>query len=190
MAALVRAFWDYPETLHLLPDERRRRRVLPRYLAGDCADSAAYDHLFAAWVGGADAGVAAWLPPEGYPVPLRRQVAQVGHLLPAAPWGIGAAREALRGQHRNRAEHPREPHYFLRVVGVIPEHQRSGAGSALVQPVLEAADERGVGCYLTTALEQNVAFYRRFGFEVRSSYRPTPHWPQVWAMWRSAPDGP
>src|SRR5215467_8051980 len=36
---LVAAFWDYPETAHLLPDPARRRRVMPRYLASDVADT-------------------------------------------------------------------------------------------------------------------------------------------------------
>jgi hypothetical protein len=32
VAALGAAFWEYPESVHLLPNERHRRRVLPRYL--------------------------------------------------------------------------------------------------------------------------------------------------------------
>jgi GNAT superfamily N-acetyltransferase len=77
-----------------------------------------------------------------------------------------------------------EAHYFLRAIGVAPQHQRNGIGAALLTPVLEQADRRRVGCYLTTAAFDNVAFYERFGFAVRSTYRPTSTWPQVWAMWR------
>ena len=184
VAALVAAFWDYPETLHLLPDERRRRLVLPRYLAGDCADSQPHDTLLGVTVEGELAGVAAWLPPGAYPIPAGRQVTQVLHLLPALPWGIGAAREARNGQRANRAHHPREPHWFLRAVGVVPHRQRKGLGRALLVPVLDRADDAGVGCYLTTAEAANVGYYERFGFAVRATFRPTSTWPQVWAMWR------
>jgi GNAT superfamily N-acetyltransferase len=182
--ALVAAFWDYPETVHLLADERRRRHVLPRYLASDCADSLRYDALLGVRVDGEIAGAAAWLPPEAYPIPLARQVAQVLALAPSLPWGLGAAREALRGQAANRQAHRRDPHWFLRSVGVHPAHQGTGVGRALIDPVLERADRDAVGCFLFTALLGNVAFYERFGFTVLSTYRPTPRWPQVWAMWR------
>ena len=184
VAAMVAAFWDYPETVHLLPDERKRRHVLPRYLAGDCGDSLLHSSLLGIAVDGEVAGAAAWLPPEAYPIPLRRQLAQVATLVPALPWGIGAAREARRGQSANRARHPHEPHCFLRAVGVSPRFQGRGIGAALIEHQLERSDLRGVGCYLTTAKEANVAFYARFGFEITDAYKPTATWPTVWAMWR------
>jgi GNAT superfamily N-acetyltransferase len=186
---LVAAFWDYPETTHLLPNQWQRRRVLPRYLASDCSDSLGYDSLLGAWIAGELIGVAAWLPPDAYPIPLRRQVMQAVQLLPALPWGALAAREALRGQGSNRLHHPKaEPHYYLRAIGVDPRHQRSGVGGALLRPVLEQADIEHVGCFLTTATKDNVAYYERFGFVVIASYRPTATWPDVWAMWRSPRD--
>lgn len=189
MTPLVAAFWDYPETCHLLPDSRRRRRVLPRYLASDCADSLAHNSLLGAWVADELVGVAAWLPPQAYPIPLRRQVAQAVHMVPALPWGVHAAREALRGQGANRGHHPKDaPHFYLRALGVDPRHQRGGVGGALLHPVLTQADESGVGCFLTTATRANVRYYEQFGFDVVATYRPTRTWPDVWAMWRKPED--
>jgi GNAT superfamily N-acetyltransferase len=185
LTPLVAAFWDYPETIHLLPDVRRRHRVLPRYLASDCTDAHAHNSLFGAWVGGRLVGVAAWLPPAAYPIPLRRQIAQAAQLLPALPWGAPAAREALRGQASNRLHHPKDrPHHYLRALGVDPDHQRSGIGAALLRPVLAQADEEQVGCFLTTATRDNVDYYEQFGFTVLATYRPTSRWPDVWSMWR------
>lgn len=182
---MVEAFWDYPETVHLLPDERKRRHVLPRYLDGDCRDSLPHNTLLGVAIDGRIAGAAAWLPPEAYPIPLARQLTQVATLVPALPWGIGAAREARRGQTANRARHPREPHYFLRAVGVTPSFQGRGIGAALITHQIDVADSRRIGCYLTTAEEVNVGFYSRFGFETIDVYHPTSTWPTVWAMWRS-----
>jgi ribosomal protein S18 acetylase RimI-like enzyme len=189
---MVRAFWDYPETVHLLPGERRRRHVLPRYLLSDARDALRFDLLLGAESNGAIAGAAAWIPPEAYPVSFRRQVRQVVDLAPAFPWGWRALREARRGQAANRAmhrEHP--PHFYLRAIGVDPQAQSRGVGTSLVAPVLKIADDRGVGCFLQTATPDNVGWYERFGFRVVSRYRPTPAWPDVWAMWRdvTAPDG-
>jgi predicted N-acetyltransferase YhbS len=182
---MVRAFWDYPETVHLLPDERRRRRVLPRYLLSDLRDAARFSMLLGAVSDGEIVGAAAWIPPEAYPVSLGRQALQLLDLAPALPWGWRAAREGQRGRGANRAHHRvHPPHFYLRAVGIDPSAQGQGLGASLVRPVLNMADDRAVGCFLQTATAANVSWYERFGFEVAAAYRPTPNWPEVWAMWR------
>jgi GNAT superfamily N-acetyltransferase len=184
--AMVRAFWNFPETVHLLPNDRNRRRVLPRYLAADMADAERFGGLQVAREGDQVIGAAAWLPPGAYPITLARELQQVFAFLPVLPWGIGAAREARRGQAANRAEHHRrsEPHYFLRAIGVDPDHQRRGVGRTLIAPMLERADEEHVGCFLFTATAANAAWYESLGFTESARYHPTPTWPEVWAMWR------
>lgn len=182
---MVKAFWDYPETVHLLPDEHRRRRVLPRYLLSDVRDAARFATLFGAESDGEVVGAAAWIPPEAYPVSLSRQARQILDLAPALPWGWRAAREAQRGQAANRAHHRvHRPHFYLRAIGIDPRVQAQGLGTLLVRPVLRMADDREVGCFLQTATAENVSWYERFGFAVVAAYRPTSSWPDVWAMWR------
>lgn len=183
--AMVEAFWTYPETLHLLPDEHRRRRVLPRYLRSDAIDALRFQMLFGAKRDGRVVGAAAWIPPEAYPVSLRRQVRQLVGLAPTLPWAWRSAREAQRGQAANRDVHRRHPpHFYLRAIGVQPDAHGHGFGSELVRAVIARADAASVGCFLQTATPENVTWYRRFGFEIAEKYRPTPSWPQVWAMWR------
>lgn len=182
---LVKAFWAFPETVHLLPDEAARRRVLPRFLGADARDSADFEALLAAPDGDDIIGAAAWLPPAAYPIPVRRQLAQIRHLVPAAPWAIHAAREGSRGRKVVRAHHNSHgPHYYLRAIGVHPDHQGRGLGAALVRPMLERAADEGVGCYLTTTTEANVAWYEHLGFTRVATFHPTPTWPEVSAMWR------
>ena len=94
---------------------------------------------------------------------------------------MDTVKEAQRGQSANRSQHQgRSPHYWLRAIGVEPIHQG----------VLDMADEKGVGCFLTTAIESKVAWYERFGFAVVATYRPTHSWQDVWAMWREPSVGP
>ena len=122
---LTRAFWDFPETLHLIPKEQNRHRVLPRYLASDVADAARYGTVFAAFDHNEVLGAATWLPPHTYPIGTRRQIRQVWRLVPTLPWTIRQAAEAARGHRANRARHKDQaPHYFLRAVGVDPPFQR------------------------------------------------------------------
>ena len=185
LPCLVRAFWDYPETRHLLPNEDLRRRVLPRYLGTDARDSARLDGLEAVSRDGVAVGAAAWLPPGAYPVPWSRQLAQALHLVPIAPWALGAFREARHGQGANRGHHRRaEPHYWLRALGVDPDCQGSGVGTQLVRSMLQRADAHNRGAFLFTATAANAKWYESFGFAVLATYRPTPTWPDVWAMWR------
>ena len=184
---MTRAFWDFPETVHLLPTEARRRRVLPRYLASDLADAHRVGGLRLAERDGCVVGAVAWLPPGAYPISMRRQVRQLASLVPALPWGIHAALEGRRGQAANAGAHRAfgEPHFFVRAIGVDPDQQRNGIGSELLAPMLATADNQHVGCFLFTATAANAAWYHRLGFETAKRYQPTPTWPEVWAMWRA-----
>jgi GNAT superfamily N-acetyltransferase len=189
---LARAFRDYPETVHLLGTARRRDVVLPRFLATDVRDADAHGGARLARDGstGAVTGAALWLPPGAYPIALGRQARQLLELVPTLPWTAPILPELLRSQRSMRPGHPHEPHWYLRVLGVDPTRQGEGIGAGLVRPVLDEADREGVGAYLTTAVEANLAWYARFGFEVLESLHPTPTWPLTWRMWRRpAPAG-
>ena len=182
---LTSAFWTYPETVHLLPGEHRRRRVLPRYLLSDARDAVRFQTLLGVLEDDRIVGAAAWIPPEAYPVSIGRQARQLIDLAPALPWGWRAALEAQRGRSKNREYHRRHPpHFYLRAIGVDPTRQSRGFGSSLVVPILAVADEQGVGCFLQTATADNVRWYEQFGFCVADTYHPTPAWPQTWTMWR------
>ena len=91
------------------------------------------------------------------------------------------------GANIERAQ-PTEPHWYLEVLSVRPEHQRHGLGSRLVTPILERADRDQVPCDLDTADPANVAFYRRFGFEVVDpALEVVPGGPTVTMMHRPVP---
>jgi GNAT superfamily N-acetyltransferase len=79
--------------------------------------------------------------------------------------------------------HPTEPHWYLEFIGTDPAHQGKGIGTALLQPMVDRCDEEGVGAYLESSKEANVAFYARFGFEVTEvvTHRGGA---EQWLMWR------
>ena len=58
----------------------------------------------------------------------------------------------------------RGPHYYVRDVGVVPEAQGQGLGSALLEPTLVACDREGLPAYLEASSERNAALYERLGF--------------------------
>lgn len=66
---------------------------------------------------------------------------------------------------------PREPHFYLGVLGVHPDRQGMGAGRILVDAYCRHsdADPSSTGTYLETVGEKNVRFYKRCGFDVAGS---------------------
>jgi ribosomal protein S18 acetylase RimI-like enzyme len=89
------------------------------------------------------------------------------------------------------ANTPPEPHWYLAMLATHPDWQRRGVGAALMAPAIAEADAHGLGCYLETESEANVAYYRRHGFEVCTEWdltvageRPDAHGPHMWGMWR------
>ena len=62
--------------------------------------------------------------------------------------------------------HPQEPHWYLAFVGVEPNQQRQGYGSALIKPVLRECDRQQQLAYLESSSPGSRSLYERHGFEV------------------------
>jgi GNAT superfamily N-acetyltransferase len=152
-----------------------------RYLAGEAPERSqrmrdgwtgllrhASDGLSATYTTDDHAGVALWQPPgrtgPGFVASLR--------LLPAMSrlaGGLGHLREVSRAMsflEERRRRYAPGPHFYLAALGVEPERQGEGIGTALVQPVLAKADAGGTPAYLETATGRNVLLYERLGFAV------------------------
>jgi ribosomal protein S18 acetylase RimI-like enzyme len=130
-------------------------------------------------------GVALWLPTGAYPQSARTQLSQLPGLLRSmrrSPRAI-AHGNALYGA--TAKVHPKEPHWYLQLVAVMPPFQRQGIGSMLIEHGLGMVDEEGVGSYLETQKEENLAYYRRFGYQLRDTLRPVPGGPMLYTMWRA-----
>ena len=91
----------------------------------------------------------------------------------------------------SEANTPSEPHWYLNMLATHPDWQRTGFGAALMGEVFAIADAEGLGCYLETETEENVAYYRRHGFKVRTEWdlmtddeNDRSQGPHQWGMWR------
>jgi ribosomal protein S18 acetylase RimI-like enzyme len=81
------------------------------------------------------------------------------------------------------AHHPQDPHYYLQFIGVRPERQGTGIGSALLRAVLDRCDLEGAAAYLE-ADERSKFLYLKHGFEVTGELR-LPKGPSFFPMWRA-----
>jgi predicted N-acetyltransferase YhbS len=64
------------------------------------------------------------------------------------------------------AEDPPEPHVHLGPIGVAPEAQGHRIGDTLMKAYLSELDRTRQPGYLETDRPENLAFYRRYGFEL------------------------
>jgi GNAT superfamily N-acetyltransferase len=129
-------------------------------------------------------GVAAWVPPGAYPLGVAGQARGflgAGRAMALRPKGL---RDGLRYMNAIERAHPKDPMWYLLLLVVDPSVQRAGIGAHLQEPVLERADEDGVDCYLETQSEDNLPYYRRFGYEVEAELGPVPGGPPLWTMRR------
>src|SRR5438105_222853 len=83
------------------------------------------------------------------------------------------------------ATHPHERHYYLPVIGIRPEGQGRGFGSALLRPILARCDRERLPAYLEASSTRNRALYERRGFVVVEEMRVSDS-PPLWRMWREA----
>jgi GNAT superfamily N-acetyltransferase len=125
---------------------------------------------------------AAIFPPGAYPLPWVEQAritikSIIGHdFYDIRPWWSWLAEiEKI---------HPHEPHFYFEYLGVLPEYQGKGYGTAIMQHITAQADEAHFPCYLETASTEAVPLYKRFGFEVIEEKEIIGV--HTWFMWRQA----
>lgn len=119
------------------------------------------------WTDASRSGVAIWIPPGRGP----SSIIDSFRLMPtfARLTGWRRLREASAAveflEHRRR-DHVPTPHWYLSALGVDPDVQGQGIGSALLAVIGARADADRTPAYLETATARNVLLYERHGFAV------------------------
>ena len=135
-----------------------------------------------AWTTDDVAGGAVWIPPDEWRVPLRATLSELGPM--ARVFGRRLPL-AFRSRLRMEGRHPRKPpHWYLAVMGVIPERQGRGLGTALMKPGLDSLDQSDIAAYLEASTPRSRELYRRNGFRVTGEFNLPSGGPPLWQMWR------
>ena len=169
---LIAAFYHDPLTEFLLPDEESRTKRLStgiEFLLGLSSST---------WSAGTTnrpcAGMIGAASPEEYPPPFFHLMVGLTKLilksLSYTPHRV--MEQWVRIFHKFDKLLPRQPHWYVLVLGVHPDHQGKGLGGVLLRQVLQRADDERVAVYLESSNPKNLDFYRKYGFEVTEKIVP------------------
>lgn len=186
-AVATRAFQFDPFFVHLSPRPLQRARGLGIFWRSQVAAFGERAEVYGARrPDGRLLGVAVWVKPGQYPIPIKGQLRQAA----GAFWALCPRPKALIDGQRYIAAldkvHPKDDLWYLLLLVADPSAQRSGIGTKLQEIVLDRADAEGTPAYLETQNAENIPYYRHFGFEVTHELHPVRHGPPLWTMWRDA----
>src|ERR1041385_2962941 len=157
---LARAFFDDPLMLHLLRDEANRPAKLVRVFRMLHKLGLPHDACFT--TSGYECATL-WRPPNEWHVPWWQYLINGPEMLRI--FGAGAV-NVMSTMDTIEKVHPKEPHWYLQVIGTDPPKQGKGFASLAMRHQLVTADARGMPCYLESSKASNIPVYRAFGFEV------------------------
>ena len=174
------AFSDYAWTRWTIDSDDHVRRDTALQRLALAAYALPYGEVWVGLVDGSIECVAIWMQSDvEIPASVHAGVAESTVVL------LGDREEASRSAEAQLSDwRPLRRHLFLGTIGTTPAMQRRGLGQSVIEPVLASADANGLAAFLETSAESNVAFYRRFGFEVIGHRVIDGGGPDVWAMLR------
>ncbi|MEP7376203.1 MAG: GNAT family N-acetyltransferase [Chitinophagaceae bacterium] len=80
--------------------------------------------------------------------------------------GLSNAKKTMDREAKIKKFQPREPMYYLWFIGVEPNEQNKGIGSALLTEIIkESESEKRIICLETSTLK-NLPWYQKFGFTI------------------------
>jgi len=156
LAVLTLAFSSDPATRWTWPEPKAYLEAFPHFAKafGGAAFGAGSAHRIGS------AGAALWLPLGVGP-----DDAAIGALMQRTA-DAKTAVDGPRIMQQMAGYHPKEPHWYLPLIGIDPAHQGRGLGGALMKHATDICDRDGVLAYLESSNPRNVPLYERHGFEV------------------------
>jgi GNAT superfamily N-acetyltransferase len=161
-----RAFHDSDQWASLLPDPNVRQTKLEQMFAGTVKLTYAAGGLVETTPG--LEAVAMWLPPGKsiglWPV-VKSGFASVRFVVTPPFPNLRRLTATMRQFDEIHRHQMPSPHWYLMALGVDPESQGCGYGTALVLKGIERANSDNRPIYLETETDANASFYQRLGFE-------------------------
>lgn len=188
---LSRAFHTDPLWVTVIRDSERRPEMLATMFTGLTKTTIASHGMAERTL--LMEGVALWLPPGrdiGLWAMVRSGLAMPRFVRSLPKQDRKRMMAVLRQIGERRKTLMPEPHWYVSAVGVDPQHQGKGFGSALMRHGVSRADRGDTPIYLETEAEENVGFYQHLGFEVIEELMPEGLDAPMWLMARRQRSSP
>ncbi len=174
ISVLTLAFADDPVCRRLYPDPTQYLTFFPEFVR--LYGGRAFDHGSAHFIEN-HGGAALWIPPDIHPDDESLEQLLDSSVEDAAKPELFDVYAAMK------THHPKEPHWFLPLIGIDPSMQGQGLGTTLMLHGLTACDREHMPAYLDSTHPNNIPFYERFGFELLATIEIGGH-PPVYPMLR------
>jgi ribosomal protein S18 acetylase RimI-like enzyme len=109
------------------------------------------------------------VPPGGFPLPGASLWRQLGCLVGQ---GARAMDQWAFVTETLRVDSPTEPHWYVAVLGVVPESRGKGLGGQLLEALTALTTREPCRIYLESDRPESVSFYRARGFEILGESQP------------------
>jgi ribosomal protein S18 acetylase RimI-like enzyme len=163
---IARTLYNYPLFRSLIPDPQQRKKHLPLLTGYLVRAGMLYGETYI--TSPKMEGIAVWLPPNT-DISIVELLFRVGII--TCPFRLGL--KAFQGiwNYRQHIEelcqrHLNGDYWYLQVIGVDSPYQKQGYGRCLIEPMLARFSEQKIPCCLDTEEENNVTYYKRYGFQV------------------------
>jgi ribosomal protein S18 acetylase RimI-like enzyme len=80
--------------------------------------------------------------------------------------GVKGVSKAMSREKKIKDLQPKEPIYYLWFIGVKPDAQHRGIGSALLRQIIQDAEQENRPLCLETSTQKNIPWYQKFGFTI------------------------
>ena len=177
---LADAFINDPVYTWMLPGNQRLRPRLRTMFAAEM-EQYVLPNGGSVWTTSTYDGAAAELPPGAWEMPMSMTGKEALKWLRAFGTRLALAARVARAMEER---HLREPHFYVRIVGVRTALQGQGLGTALMQPTLHRADSAGLPTYIEASSTHSAALYERLGFVHMDVLELPEGGPPVWPMRR------
>lgn len=180
ITTLARAFNEDPVINWFIRQDKKRDNAFKLFFEiAFCYLTIPFDQVYMSGCGNA---AALWSPPGKWKLGAFDQL----RLLPDYVKAFNYKRllKVIPPIQKMQALHPEFPHYYLFVLGVRPEMQNRGFGSALMREVLMKCDSEKIPAYLEATSPSNRDLYLRHGFKVIRKFSLSTSGPDMWFMLR------
>lgn len=171
---LAKAFEHDPVMRWIIPDNEDYQRTAIPYFRLLLQQSMSFS---ASHTNEDKTGAALWVGPKEY-LPVSSLLIGTWRL-----WWLlkGNILRSYRLQELMASYRPRKDFLHLTLIATHPEQQRSGIGAEFIEPMLERAKALALPVYLECSNQDNLDFYRQFGFRLvdNISFKDGP---TIWPM--------